>query len=101
MPNFTTITKKATFDSIKSRHFAAILMAFVTSVVIIPGMTTYLPLSLADQIAIPILLFPFIWMGLFIYSYLSNKAWHAWTLMLLLTISHGLLSYLALTGVIK
>jgi len=88
------------FDRLKSRHFAALLMALLTSTVMIPGLTTYLPLSAADQIAIPILLFPFIWTGLFIYSYMAQKVWHPWLLMLVLTISHGVLSYLALTRII-
>lgn len=89
---------KPTFTALKSRNLAGIVMAFVTAVVIIPGMTTYLPFSIGDQIAIPILLFPLIWTGLFLYSYLSEKAWHAWLLMLVLALSHGLLSYIALTA---
>lgn len=89
-------TRTSVFSALKSRNFAGILMAFITSVIIIPGMTTYLPLSQGDTIAIPILLFPFIWSGLFLYSYLAKNAWHPWLFMLLLTISHAALSVLAL-----
>lgn len=91
-------TYNSAFDRLKSRNFAGLLMALITSTVMIPGLTTYLPLSAADQIAIPILLFPFIWTGLFIYSYMAQKSWHPWVLMWVLTISHAILSYLALTG---
>lgn len=73
-------------------------MAFITCVVLIPGMTTYLPFNMADQIAVPILLFPFIWTALCLYSYMAEKAWQPWALMLLLCISHGTLSYIALTN---
>lgn len=91
---------KRPFNSGKTRNFTGIVLAFITAVVMIPGMTTYLPLHLADQIAVPILLFPFIWLGLFLYAYLAVKAYRAVLLMLALTIIHGALSYLALTGVI-
>lgn len=86
------------FTAIKSRNIAGILMAFVTCIILIPGMTTYLPFSETDQIATPILLFPFIWTALCIYCYLAEKAWKPWALMIALSLSHGALSYLALTG---
>lgn len=98
MNNQISISRKGAFNSIKSRHVAGVLMAFITCVVLIPGMTTYLPFSAADQIAVPILLFPFIWTGLCLYSYMAKKAWQPWALMIFLTLSHGVLSYLALTG---
>jgi|TARA_B110000014_G_C19766681_1_gene399032 heme/copper-type cytochrome/quinol oxidase subunit 4 len=91
-------TRTSVFTSIKSRNIAAVLMAFITCVVLIPGMTTYLPFNMADQIAVPILLFPFIWTALCLYSYMAEKAWQPWALMLLLCISHGTLSYIALTN---
>ncbi|NTS75787.1 hypothetical protein HR060_02815 [Catenovulum sp. SM1970] len=73
-------------------------MAFITTTVLIPGMTTYLPFDLTDQIAVPILLFPFIWLGLCLYSYLAEKAWQPWALMGALILIHAGLSYLALAG---
>lgn len=91
-------TRESVFNNAKSRNFAGILMALITSVIVIPGMTTYLPFSIGDQIAVPILIFPFIWLGLFLYSYLAEKSWHAWALMSFLAISHAGLSFLALTG---
>lgn len=94
----TNNNRKTVFDSVVSRNFAAVIMALITATVMIPGMTAYLPLNITDQIAVPILLFPFIWTALFIYSYMAKKAWHAWALMLLLTLSHALFSWLALQG---
>ncbi len=90
--------RASVFTALKSRNVAGVLMAFVTCVILIPGMTTYLPLNMADQIAVPILLFPFIWTALCLYSYMAEKAWHPWGVMLALSISHGVLSFLALTG---
>jgi len=98
MTEKTENTRVSVFTSIKSRNIAGVLMAFVTCIMLIPGMTTYLPFSAADQIAVPILLFPFIWTALCVYSYLAEKVWHPWALMLSLSLSHGLLSYFALTG---
>lgn len=95
---FNESTRTSVFTAIKSRNFAGVLMAFLTCVVLVPGMTTYLPFSAADQIGVPILLFPFIWTGLCLYSYMAEKAWHPWTLMITLSLSHGVLSYLALAG---
>lgn len=98
MKNAQFNTRESVFNALKSRNFSGILMAFITSVIVIPGMTTYLPFSASDQIAIPILLFPFIWLGLFLYSYLSEKSWHVWVVMLLLALSHSALSAIALIG---
>lgn len=98
MNNSMENTRTSVFTSIKTRNFAGVLMAFITCVMLIPGMTTYLPFDMADQIAVPILLFPFIWTGLCLYSYMAEKAWHPWALMILLSVSHAGLSYVALTG---
>lgn len=98
MCNSIKNTRVSVFSSIKIRNAAGILMAFITCIMLIPGMTTYLPFSAADQIAVPILLFPFIWTGLVMYSYLAKKAWQPWVLMILLSLSHAGLSFMALSG---
>ncbi|MEM0912411.1 MAG: hypothetical protein AAGJ37_15660 [Pseudomonadota bacterium] len=87
---------KRVFDRPISRHISAIIMSLITATVMIPGMTTYLPLSTADTIGVPIFAFPFIWCGLFIYCYMAKKSWHAWLLLLGLFVSHLALSVLAL-----
>lgn len=88
---------RAVFSAVKSRIAASILMVLIAAVVMIPGMTTYLPFGKLDTIAVPILLFPFIWTGMFIYCFLAEKAWHVWALLSGITLVHGVLSYLALT----
>lgn len=98
MQQSDTLTRRSVFTSIKSRNLAGVLMAFITCVILIPGMTTYLPLSQMDQIAVPILLFPLIWTALYLYCYMAEKAWHAWVLMLVLSLSHAGLCYVALVG---
>jgi|TARA_Y100000310_G_scaffold116226_1_gene114898 hypothetical protein len=92
------MTKNHTFSATKRRHFMACLLALLTAIVMIPGMTTYLPFAIEEQILIPIMLFPLIWTALFIYAYMAEKAWHPFALMLFILISHCGLSYLALTG---
>lgn len=98
MSTLKTPTKNASFSHLTWRHIGACVMALVTATVTIPGMTTYLPLSAADQILIPILLFPLIWLGLFLYAYLAKQAYRPWLLMALLFASHAWLSYQAIWG---
>ncbi|HEA15179.1 MAG TPA: hypothetical protein ENH88_01740 [Pseudoalteromonas prydzensis] len=90
---------KRTFSATKRRHLMACLLALITAVVMIPGMTTYLPFAMEEQILIPIMLFPFIWAGLFIYAYMAEKAWQPFVVMLVIILSHAGLSFMALSGV--
>ncbi|RYV01688.1 hypothetical protein SOPP22_15100 [Shewanella sp. OPT22] len=92
------MTKKRTFSALKRRNLMAMFLALMTATVMIPGMTTYLPFEMEQQILVPILLFPFLWVGLFIYSYMAEKAWQPLIVMITLCISHILLSYFALSG---
>jgi len=92
------MNKKTTFTATKRRHLMACLLALITAVVMIPGMTTYLPFALEQQILIPIMLFPFIWAGLFIYAYMAEKAWQPFSVMLVIIFSHAGLSFMALSG---
>ncbi|MCV2884860.1 hypothetical protein OE749_09145 [Aestuariibacter sp. AA17] len=87
---------KHTFTHIRSRHVAAIVMTLLTATIMIPGMTTYLPFAIADKIGVPIFLFPFIWVGLFLYCYMAKKSAHAWIMLWGLALVHGLLSFWAL-----
>lgn len=90
---------KRTFSATTRRHLMACLLALITAVVMIPGMTTYLPFAMEEQILIPIMLFPFIWAGLFIYAYMAEKAWQPFVVMLVIILSHAGLSFMALSGV--
>jgi hypothetical protein len=62
----------------------------------IPGIATYLPLSTADKIGVPIFLFPFIWVGLFIYSYMAKNLWQVLLVLSVLSAGHFALSANAL-----
>lgn len=89
---------KSTFNATGRRHLLTCLFALITSVVIIPGMTTYLPFAFTEQILLPIMLFPLIWTALLIYAYMAEKVWQPFALMLVLTLSHGTLCFVALSG---
>jgi hypothetical protein len=89
---------KRTFSATKRRHLMACILALITAIVMIPGMTTYLPFAMEEKILIPIMLFPLIWAGLFIYAYMAEKAWHPFVVMLVILFSHAGLSYMALSG---
>ncbi|MBH0055459.1 hypothetical protein I6F65_00625 [Pseudoalteromonas sp. SWXJZ94C] len=91
------MNNKKTFNATRRRHFLACVLALITAVIIIPGMTTYLPFGMNEQILLPILLFPIIWTALFIYAYLAQKVWQPFVVMLFLCASHGLMSFWALT----
>lgn len=89
---------KSTFTNTRKRHFLACIFTLITAVVMIPGMTTYIPFEMSEKILLPIMLFPIIWTVLFIYAYMAEKIWHPFLLMLILLLVHALLCYLALTG---
>ena len=92
------MNSKKTFTATRWRHFNACVLTLIAAVVMIPGMTTYIPFQESEQIVLPIMLFPIIWPILFIYSYMAEKAWHPFVLMMLVIITHALFSYFALTG---
>ena len=87
---------KITFNKFKHRTVSAIILTLVTSVTMIPGMATYLPIHQNDAIGIPILLFPFIWTALFLYSYLAKSIRRVWFIMISLTTIHVACVYIAL-----
>lgn len=91
-------SKKSTFNAFKSRTFLALILTLITSVIMIPGMSTYLPLIQNDAIAIPVLMFPFIWTALFIYSYMATSVRNVWFLMIGLNVIHITCIYFALFG---
>jgi hypothetical protein len=92
---------KRTFTVTRRRHLMACILALITAIIMIPGMATYLPMPMIEQILLTIMLFPLIWTALFIYAYMAEKAWHPFLVMMLLLITHALLCYLALTGQAK
>lgn len=90
--------QKKTFNAFKNRTFLAIIFTLITSVIMIPGMATYLPFHQNDAVGIPILMFPLIWTALFIYSYMARSVKQVWLVLSALTLIHVVCIYLALTG---
>jgi urea transporter len=70
----TSSTIKTTFSHRRWRHVAGVMLSLITAIVMIPGMSVYLPFSTPDKIGIPIFLFPFIWVFLFLYAYMARHA---------------------------
>ena len=93
-----TTSEKQTFSHLKSRLFAAIFMVLIASTVTIPGMATYLPFHQNDAVGLPILLFPFIWTGLFIYCFMAESVKRVWISLTVITVIHIACSYMALTA---
>jgi len=77
----------SSFAELNERMTVALVMVLVTSIVIIPGMTTYLPYYVSDN---SILLFPFVWSGLFIYCFLGSSIRQVWGVLAALTAIHSL-----------
>lgn len=94
----STKHKNKTFNAFKNRTFLALVMTLIASVVMIPGMATYLPFHQNDAIGLPILFFPFIWTALFIYSYMAKSVLQVWLVLSALTLVHVACIYFALTG---
>ncbi len=90
---------EATLFSAKgSRLFAATIGVLIASTVLTAAMPAYLPFSLGDTIAGPILLFPFTWVTLFFFTMISSSIWRVWLGLGLLTGSHALIIYFALNA---
>lgn len=74
-----------------SRTLAASLGVLVTAVVMTAGMASYLPLSQANQVVLPIILFPITWLCLFLWALLDQKMWRTWVGLAVLSTGHLLL----------
>lgn len=86
------------FTSRASRIFAAIIGVLVTSTILTAAMPAYLPFAQGDTIAGPILLFPLTWVALFLFSLITTNIWRVWGMLGLLSLSHALIIYFALTA---
>ncbi|WP_252736013.1 hypothetical protein [Aestuariibacter sp. A3R04] len=96
--NKLTSSRKSVFSFLKTRIFAAVIMVMITSTVMIPGMSTYLPFNQNDAVGLPILLFPFIWAALFIYCFLVTSVKQLWAVLVSLAAIHIICIYFALAG---
>ncbi len=92
------MTKSLLFSSPLVRTFTVVVACLLVSVVMTAAMPVYLPFSQGDRIAGPTLLFPFVWLSLFLYSAMCESIKRVWGVLVLLLISHGLLIVWALKG---
>lgn len=88
--------KQPLFQPLVSRLLAATLGTVVASTVFTAALPAYLPFSQGDSIAGPILLFPFIWVALFLFTLVTNNIGKVWGGLGALTASHLLIIYLVL-----
>jgi len=86
------------FSAKKSRLLAATLGVLLTSTLVTAALPAYLPFSQGDTIAGPILLFPFTWVALFLFSLITTSIQRVWGGLSLLSLSHGLIIFLALSS---
>jgi len=66
------------FPAPRSRALAATLGAFVVSVLVTTAMPRVLPLSEANSIVLPIVLFPLTWLALFFWVCFDRNMWRTW-----------------------
>jgi len=92
------MTKPPLFSHSFLRVLTAVLGCLLVSVVIVAAMPTYLPFELGNRIAGPSLLFPFLWLALFLYSVIASSLLRVWSLLGVLLVSHIGLIVWALYG---
>lgn len=76
-----------------NRSVAAILGAFVVSLLVTVSMPVYLPIGLANGIAVPIILFPATWLLLFLWAIFQPNLWKVWGGYLLVSLIHLLIVF--------
>ena len=75
---------------------ASLVVAFLTSVLVVAGATRWLPEGGAgiDHIVVPIILFPLIWICVALFLYAARRRVRAWTIVGVIAIVHaGLVAY--------
>ncbi|MEO1078624.1 MAG: hypothetical protein AAFY29_03645 [Pseudomonadota bacterium] len=78
--------------SLWARWLIAGPLTIVTAILVMAGAPTWLPEGPGgvDHIAFPILLFPAIWAGLFLYALMESRQWRSFTLMLALCVLNAI-----------
>jgi hypothetical protein len=84
------------FTSPKLRVIVLSLGVSLTAVVVTAGLSVYLPVSLADKIGLPVLLFPLIWLSLFFLTCFCQSIWRAIGMLSVLTMLHVVVVYFSL-----
>lgn len=92
------MSKEPLFSSPFVRTLTSVVACLLVSIVITAAMPAYLPFNQGDRIAGPTLMFPFIWLALFLYSVMTASILKVWSLLGILLISHAALIAWALSG---
>jgi len=79
------------------RSLVATIATLIVAIVITVGSPSYIPLGGADNLAVPVILFPFIWTALFLFTLMTKKFWKANVVLLALFVFHAVLIYLKLS----
>ncbi len=88
--------KMTLFVNPKFRVFLLTFGVLITAVVVTASSAVYLPVSLADKIGLPVLLFPFIWLGLFFYVCFCQSIGRVMSVLGVLTLAHLVAVYFSL-----
>ena len=76
--------KERLFPAPRSRVTCATLGVLVAAVLVTAGMPAYLPLGQANNIVLPIILFPLTWLVLFLWVLFARSMLRAWGVIVVL-----------------
>lgn len=85
--------KAKLFTAVKQRILAATLGVLLVAALLVAAMPAYLPFGTTDAIGVPIILFPFFWVGLFLYCFLAKSVWRVWSVLALTAVGHAYVIY--------
>lgn len=85
------------FTSVGQRITAATLGVLLVATILVAAMPAYLPFSQVDSIGVPIMLFPFFWVGFFLYCFLAKSVWRVWGVLVGTALLHIIVIYTQLT----
>lgn len=86
-------TKAKLFTAVKQRILAATLGVLLIATLLVAAMPAYLPFGTTDAIGLPIMLFPFFWVGLFLYCFLARSVWRVWSVLAVTALVHVYVIY--------
>jgi hypothetical protein len=89
----TTQDKPRLFTSLWQRILASTIGVLFVTTLLVAAMPAYLPFGPIDAIGLPIMLFPFFWVGFFLYCFLAKTVWRVWGALALTAALHAYVIY--------
>lgn len=77
------------FTAPTSRVLAATVGVLLCAIIVTAALPAYLPFNQANNIALPIILFPVTWLGLFLWVLFARSMLRAWLALAILAIIHA------------